>query len=999
MKKKYLKIVATILAVCVAMSAVLIGAVYANAQAFESGVSIDFKNADNDWITLDGTTITDSNLSVMVYNFSDSDIILCGIESNGININFDGWNQGMKLGSSGIERFGISGTTTNNAVFSVTITYYSEGNEIATAETCTAYIYASSSQTYTSATDNARIDAGFGVFGLNTNTTIAPVSTVSFNNTTVTRNVALFVYATCHDPSTTVSVYVDGSKYKTWADFNLHLEFYNDGEQRDHAFLDRITITQTSDTGSLSICDVGTDPENKTVTSQFNENKDNPDGFFLQAGKNASVPAPFSGKIPSESLSTYTINLRQFGQTGGVFGIASMKSVEINSKWTIVVHNNNKSMLREKLNTYSAKGLNKNSYKSGWDAYEKALKNAYVVLGTIRNTAEDVQNAMDLLDTAYANLVRYAVVYTNHYYYQGKDNSNPIKIGEKIDMAVTNNAVYSPEVLSESETSTYNFNRSLLTKRKKIAVGEQTNFTDIIDQYYWYVDTSALEEELDIFNQTIHLDADGNDIYSIDSWTRYASAAANAQRVLNNSQAFQTDIDDAFRAIRQARLALVKLDPDIEWLSEGMGWASNIIDNTFDDDYGYDWDTRKLFASAYSQRKYTALVYAYNNAVQVTNDPNYTKADADRACTALWQAIDDLCVRDESTKGLLYEESTYHADVDHYGYYKNAEDFVSESNGLRVVFNDILNKNTGVYRLTESDFTAESWARLQDAMYGDFAEGNWTCARTEEPYPTYDGEGELDVAAYSMIHNIWFLSTQAEYNACRDNLIAKVNELEWIVDTFALEQKVAEASSYLAEDYVRAGFEVMSESLARANEMLEQLQTPQLYGDPDALGNEDVDRMIFELDTVIAELQPKPYAVADGECVSVKDAEQNIYYVEQGKTASQILADLTVFNNTDDVLVRLYNSKNKVAALNEYIGTGYKVVISGTDGECFETLTFVLPGDVDGNARINQSDFDLMYRFAFENASLDGVFFQAADLNKDDTVDLVDAIILQEQKL
>ena len=999
MKKKYLKIVATVLAICVAMSAVLIGAVYANAQAFESGVSIDFKNADNDWITLDGNTITDSNLSVMVYNFSDSDIILCGIESNGININFDGWKQGMKLGSSGIERFGISGTTTNNAVFSVTITYYIEGNEIATAETCTAYIYASSSQTYTSATDNARIDAGFGVFGLNTNTTIAPVSSVSYNNTTVTRNVAMFVYATCHDPSTSVSVYVDGSKYKTWADFNFHLELYNDGSQRDHAFFDKITITQTSDTGSLYICDVGTDAQNKTVTSQFNENKDNPDGFFLQAGEDATVPAPFSGKIPLESTSTYTINLRQYGQTKGVFGVASSKTVEVNSNWTIVVHNNDKNMLREKLNTYSTKGLNKNSYKSGWDTYEKALKNAYTVLGTIRNTAEDVQNAIDVLDTAYANLVRYAVVYTNHYYYQGKDNSNPIKIGEKIDMSVTNNAVYSPDILSESETSTYNFNRSLLIKRKKIAVGEQTNFTDIIDQYYWYVDTSNLEEELDIFNQTIHLDADGNDIYSIDTWTRYARAAANAQRVLNNSQAFQTDVDDAFRAIRQARLALVKLEPDIEWLSEGMGWASNIIDNTFDDDYGYDWDTRKLFASAYSQRKYTALVYAYNNAVQVTNDPNYTKADADRACTALWQAIEDLCVRDESTKGLLYEESTYHADVDHYGYYKNAEDFVSESNGLRVVFNDILNKNTGVYRLTESDFTAESWARLQDAMYGDFAEGNWTCARTQEPYPTYDGEGELDVAAYSMIHNIWFLSTQAEYNACRDNLIAKVNELEWIVDTFALEQKVAEASSYLAEDYVRAGFEVMSESLARANEMLEQLQTPQLYGDPDALGNADVERMIFELDTVIAELQPKPYAVADGECVSVKDAQSNIYYVEQGKTASQILADLTVFNNTDDVLVRLYNSKNKVAALNEYIGTGYKVVISGTDGECFETLTFVLPGDVDGNARINQSDFDLMYRFAFENASLDGVFFQAADLNRDDTVDLIDTVILQELNL
>ena len=93
--------------------------------------------------------------------------------------------------------------------------------------------------------------------------------------------------------------------------------------------------------------------------------------------------------------------------------------------------------------------------------------------------------------------------------------------------------------------------------------------------------------------------------------------------------------------------------------------------------------------------------------------------------------------------------------------------------------------------------------------------------------------------------------------------------------------------------------------------------------------------------------------------------------------------------------MRVYTGTGKLAALNERVGTGYKVVLSGTDGEKFKTYTFVIAGDADGNGKVNAADFDSVYQNAFSE-SLSGVYFEAADLNADDVVDLSDAVLLQE---
>ena len=173
--KRFTKgLLAALLVITVVVSACAFTGVFSSAQALNEGVTVAFNGADNDWVTLSGTTIQDKALQAIVYNYSEDEIILSKIESNGTNIVYSGWTNNMPLASGSPYPIGISGTTTNNAVLTVTVTYYIKGNPTATAETCTTYIYCSSSQVYSSVSNEGTIDSGFGVYGLDTQTKISP---------------------------------------------------------------------------------------------------------------------------------------------------------------------------------------------------------------------------------------------------------------------------------------------------------------------------------------------------------------------------------------------------------------------------------------------------------------------------------------------------------------------------------------------------------------------------------------------------------------------------------------------------------------------------------------------------------------------------------------------------------------------------------------------------------------------------------------------------------
>ncbi|MBR0413769.1 MAG: dockerin type I repeat-containing protein [Clostridia bacterium] len=981
-------LLSALLVISVAVSAFAFTSIFSSAQAIPEDVNLTFTGATNgDWVTLNGSgTIQDSALKVRIVNGSEDTIILTKIENNGTSISYTDWTTNMRLGAGSVHNIGIKGTTTNKAVLKVTITYYVEGNPVATAETCSAYIYCSNGEAYSELSNPCGVESGFLRYGVDTTEKFYPVSTGSVAQT------GDFT----QKPVMTISLYVDRSVYDTWDSLNAKINYAN-GTIRDHAFWDKIELSQTSDTGTVDVNGYAVDKNNKSLTSEFNNDKNNPAGFFVQVGESENVDIPITGQIATEASSSVNIKFRGYGQTGGIFGVLSSKTRELDPEWKITLITCDKSALRERLNEIAGYGLNQASYKSGWDTFENKIKNAYTILGSNKVTADQVETAKTELDDAYNGLVRYAVVITNHYYYEGNDNQNPVLIAKKYEMQVNNGASHTLEVLTNGTYAQYPFNRKVAAEESFIEVNSSTNFTKVVNQYYWNVDTSALEAAIARQAAKVQYDEDGNEIYDAGTWNAYAAEAVTATRVLNNKDLFQADIDAETKALNDAEKALIKLDINVEWLTEGIEWATCITENYYDDDFGYGWDSEVLFASPYGQELFSNLESAYNEAVEVTNDPDFTKAQADRVCVELWTAINNLRTVDTTTMGLLNIDGTRHADINQYGYYKSLRDKHIESNGLSVVFNDILDNTSGVYQLNEEDFTEDSWYMLQDALYGDFAEGNFACASTEEAYPVDSVAGELSVPAYSMINNIWFLASQADYNACRDNLIDKVNNLEWIVDASDLEAAYAEAETYDLSLYTKKSADNLAEIMAFTQASLEKLQDPQLYGDPEAVTNEVVSEATEELYNAIAALEFKPVLQPSSQDIEFTPGEGSAIYGEAvGKTVEQALEDLDIINDSENVIIKIYDGNDREMALNSKLGTGYRVVLSSDDGEeIYETHTYVIKGDVIGDAQVTDNDFGLVYDYAFNEDSLEGVYLEAADLNGDGVVDLSDAMMIQ----
>ncbi|MBR0413913.1 MAG: FIVAR domain-containing protein [Clostridia bacterium] len=1002
--KKYLKFaLATVLVLAIITTSLCAVGLFASAQALAQDVSVKFTNADNDWVTLDSNnTIQDSALKLTIYNLGESDIILNSIENNGTSIRYTGWTNGAELAAGGITNFGISGTTNDEQVLKITISYYVKGNPTATAETCDAYIYCTSKPLYTTAFSEGYVPPSTRhMYGVKTTHELYPVSTHSLT------------YHDSHQDDkrmadNQIELYVDKSTYGTWEALNMSLDFSNIDDSawydiftcRDHACFDYIHMTQTSTTGSMQVMSdlYGTSGTVQEFESQYNNDSEHPEGFFVQAGSNETTQIAFFGVVPDEAESTFVIELKGYGQTGGVFGSGwgADETADLTPSWTIKVYNNDKSALRNRLTEIAGYGLNQGSYKSGWNEFETALKQAYTVLGTNEVTAEQVADAKTELDNAYNSLVRYAVVITTQNFYTGTNNQNPVEITRSYEMQVTNQTSHPIEVLTNGTYPEYTYNRSTAVNSAFINAQASDNYVVYINQYYWYVDTSALEAAINTQATKPYKDEDDNDIYDATSWNNYVAAAAEATRVLNNRDLFQDDIDEATRNLNAAEAALIRLTPDVEWLTEGMQWADNIIENSFDDDFGYGWDKTALFASSYAQERYAALETAYNEAVEVTNTPGYTKAQADRVCAALWQAISNLRTVDSTTMGLLNEGNVRHADIDQYGWYKSLKDQHRESTGLRVVYNDILDNTSGSYQLQAEDFTAESWEQLQDALYGDFAEGKYACAETQESYPVNSAVGELNVPAYSMINNIWFLASQADYNACRDNLLAKVNHLEWIVDSSALEAICAQADAIDVALYTGNSAAPFLDIKEFADAKLTKLSDPQLYGDPDAVTNDVIAETVQELQAAIDNLVLRPKLTPNTPSVQFEAGTDTTIYGETiGNTVEDALAHLDIINDSDYAILKVYSATDREAALNDALGTGFTVKLMGTDGEVYETHTFVVMGDVDGNGLRTAQDFESIFTFAFEDNNLSGVYLEAADLNGDKTVDLSDAVLLQ----
>lgn len=1019
--KKLTKGLFAVLLVCsLLVTTLAVSGVFASAQAIPENVSATFTGANKeDWVTLSGTKIQDKQLEVMVKNGSSYNIVLDSFTTNATSHVF-AMTSGTIIEAGEQNPFAFSGNIASGSVLTVTITYHIEGYPTGTAETCTAYIYASSAEEYTSVSNDAYVHEHW---------TWAPNSgknvDADFTLSPISQGTSSVTYADSKSANhakarVTAAIYVDNSKYATWGDLGLKLTFINNytgtNYSRYHGFLTYLKLTQSSGSdGSLTFSSqadsVTVDATNRTAESTGSSSDSGTTGFYvLVSGENNTYDIGISGNVPTTATTTYTVNITGHGKTGDgvVSSLLGIDSDEFSPQWTITVYSSNKQALRDRLAELSAMGLNKNSYKSGWDDYVAALKNAYKMLGTNKVTASQVNSALSNLNSKYNALVRYAVVITEHYYYEGTNNENPQPFGtgnsyRKFDMQVENNSSYDVEV--KSSDADHPYNRTDVIRTKNIAVTSATNYLETIKQYYWTVDTTALEAAVAEFNATVHEDEDGSPIYTTDSWQNYANEAAESERVIADQTLFQDDINAQLKKLNAAKAALKRLDVDTEWLNELMEWAGNIVNNDYSasDIYKYGWDTDALFASSYAQTRYAELEAAYENAYTLTEGV-YTQAQADRACTRLENAIKALRVVDSTTKGLNIVDKVYHADPEQYGYIKTLLNQKIEEDGLLDVYNDIVN-NT--YNLNEDDFTKDSWYLLQDALYGDFEPGLYGVAATSEPYPIGNDIGEISVPAYSMINNYWYLASQADYNACRDNLKDKLYHLEWIVEYTELQDAYDTGIAIDSNLYIPSTATRLTDDLDYVGAMLDKLAEPQYYGDSEAVTQSKVDMALQELLDAIGGLKKKPVleVASDKDIVVTGGEDSKVYGETIGKNALEVLADFNVKNEDNvDSYLKIYNLAGRELSENEKVGTGYTIVLLIDDevnGEeeiiPLETHTFVIAYDVDGDAEVTDADFGYVFDFAFTDSGLEDIYLEAADVNGDGVVDLSDAVMIQEK--
>ncbi len=1021
MKKLTRVLLSVLLVLVLGVTTCLFTGVFSSAQAVATGVSVNFAGVDKeDWVVLNGTTIQDSDFKVTVSNGGDKDIVITDLSHTGINITFANFTEGMTIKAGKEFSFGIAGETNNNSVFTATVTYHLKNYPDATSETATAYIYCTSTD-YVTGHSEAFMEGSTGHWGMKAGLNLYPVVDSSYTTNVVSRKqgkmlnfISNPIYNDVHDPHTTTTIYVDKSHYSTWNALGLTFSFNSmvfdeKGNIREYVKLHGLDLTLKDSTTmdmSFNGYSATTKPDqgSATVSSSF----DGSEGFFLQAHNEELTSTPFSGDIPDEAVSHIVLKLTGNGTAVAGWvpaGAGSAVTADFEANWNITVYNNNKAALRSKLTELAELGLNKASYSGGWDDYENALKSAYQTLGTIKVTANNVQTALTNVTNAYNNLVkasnnyRYAVVITNHYYYTGKDDSNPVAMNPypTYDMKVVNGSTYIPEHLTNGDYSKP-INRSQLVTSKKIEVDASSNYTTVINQYYWYVNDTSLKALIKEFDNKPTTDTQGNLLYKEESWNAYAAAVQAGRDIQTRADTFQVDVDNACEAIIEARDALERENVDTLWLAEGIDWASQILDNEYIyGDYEYGWDSDELFGTSYSLELLNELEDAYDEANEVLSDENYTKPQADAAAQSLWNAIYNLCVADN--RGLLTESNKRHADVEQYGYYNGPFDHPSDPMGLKPLFNDIIDNTSGNYQLNEEDFTPESWYALQDALYGNWEIGWYECATTEEPYAANNDYGELSVPAYSMINNIYFLAKQDDYNACRDNLLAKVNALEYVLEFSDLEALVGSVSEYDLDNYTPSTAQAFNTELQKAVAMLERLAEPQCYGDEDAVSQAQINAQVEALQAAEAALVLKPaLGVNDAAAQSVEINEENgyIYGEVAGKTVKQVVEeDLKIINDSEDAYIKVFDKNDRQIARNAKIGTGYRIELYVDDDLC-ESHQVVVVGDVNGDANINIDDFNAVYDYAGDSAAnpLVGPFLVAADLNGDSIVDLCDAAML-----
>lgn len=1074
------KLLSVILSVAMVASS-LVFVLPASAQSLVKGVYANFTGMDQsmgDYIMVNSSgVILDTSLGVTLYNDSEKDIEVTNVASPS-NVFFTGFTEGMIVGAGQAQKFTVGGSTTANDVLTVTVSYKLAGNPDTTVETVSTYIYAKTEQN-TTTTLRCYSASSLGKYGADCNLSLSPVATQSVTNNKSTA------------PVSNATIYVDGSMYTTWQDYNLQFYWDPDFDMRDNYQVHGFSAALSNNTGSFGTNSSDYIVPNESGTTSWSWDADNKVGYFVGiAGDAASMDA--LGVIPTAATTTIDVGFTLYGCTGGIISaVIEGKSPALKPQFKLTVYNNNKAEIRAYLNELASYGLNQGSYTtSSWNNYVTYLRAAYVQLGKNQTTAANVSNAISRLKSAFNALVRYDSVIVNHNYYTDSEGKEYTTIQTDYNMKVVDGSTFAPAVLSANQYPQYKFNRSKVVESLKVTGNAENNYLTEVNQYYWYVDTNNLETAINTakhsgYNGT-NVDKDGNPIYTDESWSAMQTALADAQKALADTNLFQVDIDEAYRTLNRANNALERLSIDTSYLDGAITWTQAMIyseetgemDAYYDvteqfDILGRDWTVATIFpGTGENHKRYEQLKLDYDAAIALLNSGTYTASDITICAQKLWADISNLVVADDMGTTTLSKRI---ADKNIYGYYFSRRDNKSEQPGLAGLFDDITDNTTGTYRLNQDDFTEDSWLALTTALYGyNVADGKsvidgvykepWTAEC--DPYMAVsagcsewvEGDYELTVPAYTMINNIYFLANQRDMDSCRDNLLTKVSELEYVIDPSEVQSLLDQAAQYTSENATSVSLAKLTVAVEKATALLDKATAEPFYGvgipqsELDACIPELVQALndivdisalratvddykamadtslyteksvnyflegiaeyeaLYESNASQTEIDSAVYTVGDlvtrlhnVPVVSVIDAYSDLVSLSAVDTVKTI-EGVGVSNTVDSTLLlfdldggeaKIVDRDDNDVPADANIGTGYKLVVS-RDEQVFETYTFIIAGDVDGDAVYTVNDARLIMNHYLKPRAgvLSGIYDKAADVNADGKIDLTDSAMI-----
>lgn len=115
-----------------------------------------------------------------------------------------------------------------------------------------------------------------------------------------------------------------------------------------------------------------------------------------------------------------------------------------------------------------------------------------------------------------------------------------------------------------------------------------------------------------------------------------------------------------------------------------------------------------------------------------------------------------------------------------------------------------------------------------------------------------------------------------------------------------------------------------------------------------------------------------------------------LFGIEVGTNVSNLIGNITSYNNSVAVTIKDSNGNSKV---NDSFRTGDKITITASDGS--KEYTAVIYGDIDGDGTISKKDLLAVQSKVFGYANFTEIKNQASDINKDGVVDKKDLLAVQ----